>query len=86
MKKKRLMTTYGHQSLLFFSTAPLVRKPQTLHCPCDYVNNDAKRAFYDLLMLKGDSNADLCIFEQISSVYPDNLAAFDTGKLPFFLC
>jgi len=25
VNKKRLMTTYGHQSLLFFSIAPLVR-------------------------------------------------------------
>ena len=57
------MTTYGHQSLLFFSTAPLVRKPQTFHCPCDYENNDAKRAFCFLLMLKGDSNANLCLIE-----------------------
>ena len=79
------MTTYGHQSSLFFSTAPLVRKPQTLHCPCNYVKNHAKRAF-DLLILKGDSNAYLCIFEQILSVHPDNFTAFDTGKLPFFHC
>ena len=80
------MTTYGHQPLLFFSTAPLVRKPQTLHCPYNYVNNNVERIFYYLLILKGDSNADLCIFEQIFSVHPDNFAGFDTGKLPFFLC
>lgn len=80
------MTAYGHQPLLFFSTAPLVRKPQTLHCPYNYVNNNVERTFYYLLILKGDSNADLCIFEQIFSVHPDNFAGFDPGKLPFFPC
>ncbi len=71
---------------LRFSTAPLVRKPQIIHCPSNYVTNNVKRAFYYLFVLKGDSNADLCIFQQILSVHPDDLAGFDTGKLSFFPC
>jgi hypothetical protein len=35
-------------------------------------------------LLKGDADADLCVFEKIFPIDPDNFAGLDTCKLPFF--